>query len=80
MATITIATNAEQKWTKKGARGMKYKYLITPHVGEPVLIVAPSRMAAIAAYSAKTGMPEDFFKRHCKIKNLGACGKEQDNG
>jgi hypothetical protein len=41
------------------------------HTGRKTFVVARLRRKAIEAYLKETGMPEDFFKQHCKIKNIG---------
>jgi hypothetical protein len=49
----------------------KYVFLIIPPTGENKYITAESRKKAIEIYLQKTGMPLDFFQKHCKIINKG---------
>ncbi len=50
---------------------MKFEFTITEHTGRKAIVTATSRKEAIETYLKATGMPEDFFKDHCKIKNNG---------
>ena len=50
---------------------MTFAYMIMDHTGRKTEIVANSRQKAIERYLESTGMPEDFFKKHCKIKSTG---------
>lgn len=50
---------------------MKFVYSITDPTGRKTTIVATQRQKAIETYLKETGMPEDFFKKHCTIKNNG---------
>lgn len=50
---------------------MKFEYTISEDAGRKAVITATSRQKAIELYLKATGMPEDFFKQHCKIKNEG---------
>ena len=49
----------------------KYSFLIISPAGEKMSIEAVSRKQAIEIYLQKTGMPLDFFQKHCKIINKG---------
>lgn len=49
----------------------KYSFLIISPAGENVSIEAVSRKQAIEIYLQKTGIPPDFFQKHCKIINKG---------
>lgn len=50
---------------------MKYEFTITDSTGRKTTIVEAQRQKAIETYLKNTGMPEDFFKKHCTIKNNG---------
>jgi len=50
---------------------MKFVYIITDSTGRKTTIVETQRQKAIETYLKETGMPEDFFKKHCKIENKG---------
>lgn len=51
---------------------MKFIYvIIEDSTGKKTTIVETQRQKAIEVYLKETGMPEDFFKQHCKIKNTG---------
>lgn len=50
---------------------MLFVYSITDHTGRKTVINAKSRTVAIESYLKEVNMPEDFFKKHCKIENLG---------
>ncbi len=54
---------------------MKFLYIITDSTGRKSIVVATQRQIAIKSYCKATGMPEDFFKKYCKIKNNGRIGK-----
>jgi hypothetical protein len=41
------------------------------HTGRKTEIVATQKQKAIERYLESTDMPEEFFKKHCKIKNTG---------
>ena len=49
----------------------KYVFLIIPPTGGNKYVTAVSRKQAIEIYLSKTGMPIDFFQKHCKIINKG---------
>lgn len=58
---------------------MKFVYTITEDsTGRKVIVVATQRQKAIETYLKATGMPEDFFKMHCKIKNNGRMASQSD--
>lgn len=50
---------------------MKSEYKITPPVGKSVYIIAKTRAQAIEEYHRWTGIPKEYIKKHCAIKNLG---------
>ena len=46
-------------------------YKIIRDSGTPCEIQAATRGEAVARFCAETGMPLDYFKRHCTVKTLG---------
>ena len=51
---------------------MKFIYvIIEDSTGKKTTIIETQRQKAIEKYLESTGMPEDFFKQHCKIENIG---------
>lgn len=49
---------------------MKFVYRIVSQSRER-FVIANTRSEAIREYGLVTGMPVDFVKKHCAIKNLG---------
>lgn len=50
---------------------MKFLYIIMDSTGRKTKIVAKTRKDAIKTFLEDTRMPDDFFKKHCKITNQG---------
>jgi hypothetical protein len=44
------------------------KYTITEPTGRITSVMAESRTEAINKFLEQTGMPKEFFKKHCLIK------------
>ena len=51
-------------------------YKIIRDSGTPCEIQAATRGEAVARFCAETGMPLEFFKRHCKVETVGLGGKQ----
>jgi hypothetical protein len=62
----------------------RYKFKISTDAGVTTYICASCRTEAIEIYQQQTGVPIDYIKEHCLIKNLGiidwVLGKEKENG
>ena len=52
-------------------------YEIRADNGSWTEIQAKSRKEAVKEYIERSGMPEDFFKEHCIVKNLGKVIRER---
>ena len=49
----------------------KYKFKISTDAGVIAYICASCRTEAIEIYQEQTGVPIDYIREHCLIKNLG---------
>ena len=56
---------------------MKFVYRILLPSRER-FVIANTRSEAIREYSLVTGMPADFVKKHCTIKNMGRAENATD--
>ena len=52
----------------------RYKFKISTDAGVTTYICASCRTEAIEIYQEQTGVPIDYIKEHCLIKNLGLIG------
>ena len=48
-----------------------FDFKISTDAGATTYICAPCRTEAIEIYQQQTGVPIDYIKEHCLIKNLG---------
>lgn len=56
---------------------MRGLFVIYDGIQKPQEFIAKSKGEAIKTFLEKTGMPEDFFKQHCKIVYKGVVKKEK---
>ena len=62
----------------------RYRFKISTDADITTYICASCRTEAIEIYQQQTGVPIDYIKKHCLIKNVGlidwVLGKGRENG